>query len=51
MRQVTEKDMLMVLEDFNGRLRNDVKAWCGTFGKFGPAKQKENSEGCWTFVP
>ena len=32
----------MVLGDFNARVGNDMEAWCGTLGKFGPAEQNEN---------
>ena len=42
-RQVPERDMLIVLGDFNARVGNDVEAWCSTLGKFGPAEQNENS--------
>ena len=41
-RQVPRGDMLMIMGDFNARVGNDVAAWRGTIGHFGPEEQNEN---------
>ena len=40
--QVPVRDMLLILGDFNARVGNDMSAWRGTLGRFGPAEQNEN---------
>ena len=40
--QVPVRDMLLIMGDFNARVGNDMTAWRGTLGRFGPAEQNEN---------
>ena len=40
--QVPVRDMLLIMGDFNARVGNDMSAWRGTLGRFGPAEQNEN---------
>ena len=42
MRKTPKRDMLLVLRDFNARVGNDVDAWRGTIGRFGPGELNEN---------
>ena len=42
MSQAPERDMLMVMGDFNARVGNNAEAWHGTLGKFGPSEKNEN---------
>ena len=40
--QVPVRDMLLIMGDFNARVGNDMSAWIGTLGRFGPAERNEN---------
>ena len=41
-RKTPKQDMLLVIGDFNARVGNDVDAWRGTIGRFGPGELNEN---------
>ena len=41
-RKTPNRDMLLVMEDFNARVGNDTNAWRGTIGRFGPEELNQN---------
>ena len=50
LRQVPERDMLLIMGDFNARVGNDVASWRGTIGRFGPGEQNRHGEELLNFV-